>query len=629
MPLTYYRKALRVRRILPRWRVAAGALVAFLHLVGVVNGFPYLSGPISLAVFCWLFIRIAAHRSYLCALTTLVFGCLAVGFCVQLLGELSGHVFDTPVWITVLLWLAVIAVQRSSRHCAIGQKCFVAVAVIWAFLSLAWVLSLGIDPRGVITFLGYGYDNAAHLTLGRMILEQGHSFLLSSDASAGPTFLQDAAQLGGTTFATLALLMGVQHSNLEGTLAIYAGLTVSIPLISVVAVSLGLFTHRRVGRTLLVLTATTALVSTGYLSRIWLSGYLNSNLGTLCLILLTVLISVRTGRQIVGLSVGTCLMIHAYPLFAGFGLALLLPQVGPYVWSTLRSRDRKIIWSQARSIVGVGVVFATLLIPLRATRRSYGGSQFLADGGIEPLPGNFFLLLGSAAFLIFILIVQRVKDRRPAVSILLVGCVCGATTTYSISKLDKIAYYPTKLLITGMLILAVFLILGIQKIEDKKARSAANCLLVLLTVGYAFFQPRETIFTGPFMGDLPHSLREARNATPVIVEGGAIYSLAIEATRAKKAILYLPKAQESELNTRWINTLSGQWTDETWTAWMQTRNALISNDFKNAIASADDSLLLIATDDVELGKNYSDVLNTDVCLLQNGTVCKYISSTQR
>ncbi len=603
------------------WRTVVWVFLATVHLVAVINGYPYLSGPITLVLCSWIFLRLALRQSYLFALSALFFGFLASGFCLQLLGEVNRQVFNTTAATTLLLWSALALVERSTYNYSISRKHVVVFGTASICLSLIWIFSLQVDPRGLITFLGYGYDNAAHLTLGRMILEEGHSFLLSSNASIGPTFLQDAAQMGGTTFATIALLMGVRNSNVEGVLAIYAGITVLIPLVAVAAVCLGLSVPNKAHRTFLALVATAIPVLTGYLSRIWLSGYLNSNLGTLCLILLVVQISVQTRPNILFMAIGTCLMIHVYPLFAGFGVALFLPQVVLYVWSAVRTRNREFIWHRARYLMGVGTIFATLIVPLRATQRSYGGSQFLADGGIEPFPSHFFLMLGVLTAIILILISLRGKNHGPVASMLLIGCVCGVATAYSLSRVDKIAYYPTKLLIAGIIAVAVFVILQIPRIESQKTRSIAACLLFCLIIGYVFFQPREIIFAGPFMGDLPHSLREARHATPVIVEGGIVLDLAKESMTAGKAVLYLPKTQESELNTRWINALSGYWTDESWIAWMQTRSAISDNDIESAIRSGNVSLLMIATDDIDLGQRVAYASKSGVCFVLSDSVC--------
>lgn len=596
----------------------------FAHFIFALNRQARIAGPLGLALIGWLFIRVAVKTNYFRALAIALFGFLASGLLLNILAEFTGRFLTSPAFISLLLGFLLVGIEVNSRQSIPRLRDLLTFATLWTLTTSLWILALSVDVRAFITFLGYGYDNAAHFTLGRMILDHGHSFLLSNDSLAGPTFLQDAAQLGGTTFSLTATIMGIDNSNIQGVLATFSVMTLAIPALaisSVVAGTQSVIQKHKAISFLLVLVGSSVFIVTGYLSRIWLSGYLNSNIGTLCLVVLAVHVSIGPKTSLPLLVVGVCVMVHSYPLHIGFGFALLLPALSRWFGANLSLNSGYPSTQVFRLVFGAALLFATWIFPFRATRRSYGGAQFLAEGGIEPFPSKWFFVLCVLAVPILWIIAQGQDSRAGLLSLVLIVCVALISATYSIAKVEKIAYYPTKLLVACVLATFVSMSVSILQVRSDLMKLVAIVVFGLITLTYGVSQPRESVFTSPFMGDFPQSIKAARNATPVVVEGGRIYKLALQSEYAQKPILYLGRDQDSELNTRWINAISGFWTDESWTAWMQSRTALTANGgTQDTLVLADDGMIVV-TDISEVASRVQSFENLDLCLIQDTAEC--------
>ena len=87
------------------------------------------------------------------------------------------------------------------------------------------------------------------------------------------------------------------------------------------------------------------------------------------------------------------------------------------------------------------------------------------------------------------------------------------------------------------------------------------------------------------------------------VDVDSVLKIVSKNLKEERNILFLSETYDGELNTRWINSLSMNWTDENWAAWQAIRQTIESgNAPKPQIPSLD--RFLIVTDEYEMIDKY-------------------------
>ena len=527
----------------------------------------------------------------------MTFGAVGFSLLSQLFGEVVGQGATSQTMMSAYLAVCVLLVRKGTKRLT-SRNC-VSALTLASFSSAVWIFVINFDERTSINFLGFGYDNVGHLMQGRLLMENGGSLLLSGGSKLGPTFLQDATQITGSLIASLAQLTGNKSSNIPGVLAVLVIITLAIPILTVLAPVLGFITkpHKRF-EPILILMASTTLFLTGYLSRIWFSGYLGSNLGSLCLVLIAIHIVVSKNSNVALLLIAFSLTVHVYPVFFIFGLPLGLAFALSIRGPNKRNFNFSAFSHSMQSLLAV--VFCLLLyLPIKATSRSYGSSQFFVDGGIEPFPLSYFTLL-ALLFLVPLALTSLFDNIASVGCALLIGCLIGGVSlvVYSFSRVDGLTYYPTKVIISTLLIIFSVSLVLVAPVISSTFRVSLFFIIFYMVATYALFQPNSTIFVTAFMGEVPTVISSALNEDSGVVDPNRVSNLRVESQRSDLPILYISDSNESELNTRWVNVLSFHWTDETWGLWTEVRT-LISN---QTYAQMEGLMgkILIATDQLQL-----------------------------
>jgi hypothetical protein len=590
------------------------------HLLFNTVGLPNIAGTLLCVVSTILFCQLASKWNWFEGLALFVFGIIAFAFVVYLLGELLHPIVTSRPAMSVYLGIVSVGVLRLQPAEPIPTTRKRTVFILALLTSTAWLLTQSISNATKVTFLGYGYDNTAHLMQARMILDQGGTFLVSGGSTAGPTFLQDASQTTGALNAALASLTGVKSDNFGGFLSVFVLLTVIVPLVALVAPALfALRTGLSRGCIVILLATSIILITTGYFSRIWFSGYLASNIATTCLVVLLIWAISGTARQPALLILGAALTGHVYTLYGFVAGILILPFVIRQVFPlhSLQHRLRQLFpkWTTTLALF----FLVTLIFPLMATRRSYSASHFLADGGIEYLPTRYTIIVFTLLFVVAAVLFLGHKDF--GLLVVLFGCTFIALTAgwYSIEKVERLAYYPTKIIITATLVGAAVVIATV----GARARTSSGLFFLLTVVsGSAMaLQPESQTFRTAYMGTTPTVFSSIIKGRPEVVDGTTIMTLVDHALHLKKPILLVSRFRESELNSRWVNTLSMHWTDKSWSDWMRV-SALITSDGYTALQSLPEDLdLAIATDDPNLLGNLNQSMMRESCYLFTTSQC--------
>ena len=566
---------------------------------------------------------ITSHYSRLVALLTVVFGMLVFSLGTQLLGELVGVWATSRPAMSIYLGIIVVVARLQMNLKTRSSHNVLHPMLVATFCSSIWIFVSKFHPTNLITFLGYGYDNYGWLMQGRIILENGGSVLISGGSGLGPTFMQDSSQVPGSLIASMASLMGVAEGDVRGLMTILTVISLAIPTICVTAIVFGFTTHlHRRSEFVLVTVASIVFFFTGYLSRIWFSGYLGSNLGTMCAVLVVVYIATSTSKNFAGISLLVVIMTHTYPLFSIIGAAILLV---PIFWAAipigqLRNRAKEVF--PIRTTIFLGIFGLLLFLPYHATKRSYGASQFLTDGGIESFPISYFVLV---LFLFLLPLTLNAfifgQQKYLFASCIVYGVFGFGAAVYSFRHVDKLAYYPTKILIAFSFMMFGTVFASWSRVETRWLRHGFYALALCLISAYVLFQPKSEVFIGAFMGEAPTVLDSARKAKLEVVDGKMVSELS-DVSRAKAMpILFLSNTRESELNTRWINTLSLQWNDKSWGYWTKLRSLIGEKKFGELTSQIDNNVTIIVTDDVNLYEQIKPSYLGMVCLRELILIC--------
>ena len=519
---------------------------------------------------------LARRHSRFDSLLALLFGSLAFSFFIQLIGELIGPWATsgpaTTLALIAVLWFGCERRSTMDETLTISLRRAALFALPVVALSFA-VMSMSTANR--VTVLGYGYDNAAHLEQGRIILHEGGSLLLSGGSQEAPSFVQDSAQVGGALIATVSRLTGLDAGSTSGLTAVLLVITILLPSILV----LSAFALARDGGAsggisfVVVATVSVALFGT-YLSRVWFSGYLASNLGTLGLALLVAYLArpVRRDPFIAMMLVIAC--GHTYTIFLFVATAIAIPVVFSDLWSLI-GRPKQLRAKDLAFRFGlVSATGLTLVLPYVATKRSYAPSQFLVDGGIEELPAFSIVVLVAVASVPFL--AQAYHALKPAFIVMcgLIVAVAIGVARYSLVEKGYISYYPTKVII-AMAVCLVFASVALFAAAARRRHEVPFALISLLAmVAVVIPQDAGSIFKTAYMGRMREVLPRLVDPVPLMVNGDIDVKLANLAEVSQTPVLLMSQKYRSELNSRWINVLAGTWNDKSWSGWMKLRTQL-------------------------------------------------------
>ena len=552
-----------------------------------------------------------------CVLATIFFA-----YAVQIAGEIIGRRASTPAAMSGYLIMFLVVTQRN-RVSLFSWKPLTTILGLSSAVVASWLYVASRQLASLVNFLGYGYDNYAHIAQSKLIIENsGTSFL--SRGTSWPTFLHDSAQAASSLIATVTTLVGGSGSDPKPLLAIMTTTTVAVPLAAFAAPSLAIIHYMPKSRRFQRLVQFQAIallflvILTSYFSRIWFSGYYASNLATLLLVLLATYVALDQNIQPISLVVAAALIASVYPLFTPLAVALTLSGF------LLRHREQfSTPWNKSTVAIARAMAVATPLVlfsvlPIVATKRSYGSSHILVDGGIEPLPTRFVV----GWFVPFILapaLAVTFRNRNTILRLLLlsVAMIASSVTFYSLLIKGYVAYYPVKIVIASVFVLLVG---SVVLFVLNWGSLLTSILLVYATLVFIVFAPSQKIFTSEFMGEAPNSLVGAVRRKVSVVQPNDVIQLSKVSLEVGLPMLLIGSDGESELNTRWINTLSGKWSDRSWSDWQRLRDLIAVEDWNEASRVQAQSQIMVATPDQEL---FNDLVSNGfmVCQLEPFLSC--------
>jgi hypothetical protein len=503
--------------------------------------------------------------------------------------------------------------------------------VFWTLMMvLAYVVVSASEFNFKLSLLALGYDNYGHLFQSRAITEQGQNFLIEPVRSI-TNVVTDTPQGAASSLAAINSLLGNSNS-IDSFTNLYFAAQLMLPAFFLIIVLRISSAQKWLVPSLLIGT-----VVFGHLGRIWFSGYFASNLATLLFGLAVYKAATQKKsiirEQIIFLA---AIMILWPPLGVVYGTILVIQFLLFREFLNFRMRVREasspnrgrlilsLTFRSAPMFVVCIAGFLTIWWTYMAIARSFGIDQYVGKGGIES-PG-FFVYVASS-FLLFAANVfnfDRNQNARPMVLGSILFLIAIAVITQSFFGEGLITYYPAKILIAVVhaQILMTAATFRSRRVVQPRSSFAYVALVGVLVLQVGLFSGRSETFSSGYMGRMYKTLTSAISNESEVVDIRSIKPLQIFGREQNRYVLYLSDAHESELNTRWINTLNMKWNNSDWEAWMTVRSLLQSSDFGRADSLIYKSKVVVVVSETYAGKTFSELSDLLPIATANRMLCE-------
>lgn len=466
---------------------------------------------------------------------------------------------------------------------------------------------LHVSVNRLITFLGFGYDNYAHLLTFRTILINRQTIFGLSEPSQIVNILGSSPIGTHSAFALLAETIGINGSSISQSIHFYSVATLLLP-ISIALISILILIRQNPSKTRKLISSILILIviSWGYISHMWFSGYLTSNFATFLLMigLGIALSSKRTQSRVFVLALLCGITLIVYPIYSVLLLVVLCIDLLVHyseLTESLRNSSRRNLLCSCLLLMYLGFLDA---IALYGTV-SYSYTGFLSPGGIAPLPvGTTMFIFGITS----LLLIQSNTNTNRSLAIALIaqtlviiavgGMVYAHYTLNVPGELWLIPYYPAKLATTVLLVVLVLLIDHvIVRTEFSNVHlvvSIQKIFLLTVAIGSLVLSSYNSWpFSQGYMGTTSGVIKSMRADTDEVVDGDLIIYWKEASKLSGKPVLILSATQESELNTRWVNSMLFNWSQTTWDRWRAARTQIDLEEYREASSMVLDQFLLI------------------------------------
>jgi len=245
---------------------------------------------------------------------------------------------------------------------------------------------------------------------------------------------------------------------------------------------------------------------------------------------------------------------------------------------------------------------------------SFTYTGFLHPGGIAPLPvGTTMFIFGLTSLLMIrsdpnaerSLVTSLIAQ---ALVVIAVGGMVYAHYTLNVpGEHWLIPYYPTKIATSVLLVILVLLIDHvIVRLDYSKLNLVVNIqqiFLLTIAIGSLVLSSYNSWpFSQGYMGTTSGVIRSMRANTEEVVDGELIIDWMEASKLSDKPVLILSATQESELNTRWVNSTMFNWSQTTWDQWRVARTQIDLGKYREASTIFLEQFLII-TNQNEVAKS--------------------------
>jgi hypothetical protein len=460
-------------------------------------------------------------------------------------------------------------------------------ALSTSIISITLFKALVTNSAGILTILGLGYDNSAHVAAFRNAYKNPQSLF---DKSNGFTEIPNSLFLNypdifhvffGTIFQSISPTYNLNYTISFYFISIFYMMAVLI--LGLVNISEYFFLKKFKKIIIGIFTFFFFLLT--QFSAIFISGFPHNLFSILVIILLLIIIREENSKwnKILFLMLGVVPLTFSTPQILPIYAVILLFIAISTIDNGLKFRFVIISHRYKIFLIIIPVIFSAYGLVQIINRFSL--NQILAEGGVEPF-GLIFYLSYAIIFIIsifFIKISLGLKSLDNLFSLLIVivsatsQFVAIAFSLFTYVKLGYVSYYAIKsiyfsvpfifLMIVMQLSINYKYIKEIYKIFPIKFLSAVAYSIFILSISYTGLWP--TVFNGGFMSPIPVALKTFTNSElkgAQLVYGPQILNAIgiLESRSSDKIGIFVSEIHGSDLNSRWLNGLNGTWSDENW-----------------------------------------------------------------
>jgi hypothetical protein len=563
---------------------------------------------------CW-FENARHNQNELFALSLIWNSTLIFSVSIYMFGQ---YIFALPHGFIRLLVFALLTKLSLSNEMGSSRRRAWSAFTTPLYISVPFFVLWFIPLSRLTSFLGFGYDNYAHLMMIRKILIDRKGYSGSSDSVGVVSILGGTASGAHALIAILMESIGIDGLDFSSSIRFYALAVFAIPIIftlfAFIIVKRNVVSVFSKGIVLVLIIGT---VFGGYLSHIWFSGYFASNFATVML-LITLGGSLSTSepgfKLLLAISAFFASILY-YPVYAIF---FVLPIVALLAFNFKNLFEKYMSLKSRHKILGAFTVLYLSGISIITVYGIQSGplGGFLTPGGIAPVPiGITALIFGISIALMNQPDSDRAEDHTlrffffGSIGICLVGISYAFENTNIRGEYWEIPYYPAKMTITVVLLVLVFLIDLVfadkgRQFNESRVKFINRLLVCGSVAALIAWNSYSWPFANGYMGNTEGVIKELIKDAREVVDVNSVLELVSKNPKEELNILYLSETHESELNTRWINSLLMNWTDENWTRWRMIRQTIESDNAQKHQMPFSDSFLIVI-DDYKLIKKYS------------------------
>jgi hypothetical protein len=482
--------------------------------------------------------------------------------------------------------------------------------IITATVALIFAQSLSV----LVSFLGFGYDSYGHLNFYRAILISSKFwFGVYGNSIPRETFAVSPSGAHGA-LALFSAVTGINGVDIGDSIRIFAVASALLPIACfAVSIKLILRNGNSIPRVLSGSFLFGGAILVGYPSHIWFSGFFASNTATL---LVLIAVGVALSRASVG---ARCWLLASLTAttFVTYSLISICVAVVLLAVLIIESLDLlksiKLLTKPIGVLVVLSISYYAMLVGIASLGLLNANvtTRIVWPGGIGTLPiGTTMFIFGLTALLLIrpTLASRQVRTvsliAQSFVVIAISFMVYSYHSTNTPGILWSVPYYPTKLTITIVIVVLVLLIdqvLPITKLTRRNYVEIGRPIFLVfgavVSLVYAGYHPWP--FSGSFLGSTVGVVESIVKNDPKIIEGSSIMEWVDASNTLDRPVLILMKDRDVELLTRWVNSLTLRWTNDTWGSWESANNSIEAGKFFEGAKILSGSFLLV-TDQTQL-----------------------------
>jgi hypothetical protein len=568
-----------------------------------------------------------------------------------IVGAFGQFIAPIPIWmISSGFYLVIGTTVMRDRNLTLKSGHSTKILVFASIGTLIFNLLIRLKTSVILTLLGLGYDNSGNLAMFRQILLERRMLIGSIDSEKFISLFGSGPQGAPTAMAYIGWIVGIDGKSVHNSLLLLFLAAILIPAAIFWISTLIIFRvvgNKKWRAVCAILIGITIFF--GYSSHLWISGFLTSNFATM-IIFLGVMVSLSPctpANQVWLLCVLTIVELNVYSLFAPL-IAILVFSTTKVEICAIRLELRKYLSSKSQFMLAIGISLVggiLIWLPLYGVLSRFGGSKFLVEGFFAPIP------LEATMLLFGLTMVTNLSGSKPNsvhrriailgtwyVSIGLLALGIAWIGTYEPGQQWFVPYYPQKLLAAIVLILCVFMLVVMATLRAEILGSmfqiwCHRAMVMVVASLFIFGGINRWPFTGGYMGSTHGVIKSILTREPAVVDGKLVLDWVDQAQRVDRPVLVIISSRESELNTRWVNLLTLNWSDKTWggrnheavkatdeifVGWIDAREFIEAGDLISAQAILSNEFLLI-TDDSNLIQSFDrNHLPIQYCLYSIG-----------